>query len=220
MRRLLIGALVAILVGALWYFFVATPINERRTVAETDLEAAQNEEFTLRTTLARLQKIEENQLEYVTAIGQLESAIPPSPQLAELIDDLNFLADENGLAWSSGSYALPVLIDGTDIFEVRVAIQVDGQFFEILGYLYDIADLDRIVRVDAVSLSASEDEAGFHSMAATINAVVFTTSEVTISLDLLEDLEAALEEAVEEAVDEALEEATTESSTTTTTEGA
>ncbi|MDH5373532.1 MAG: type II secretion system protein M, partial [Acidimicrobiia bacterium] len=67
MRRVLIGVLVAVLITALWYFFVASPINERKAVAQTDLETAQTEEFTLRTTLSRLKKIEENQLEYATA---------------------------------------------------------------------------------------------------------------------------------------------------------
>ncbi|MDF1598009.1 MAG: type 4a pilus biogenesis protein PilO [Acidimicrobiia bacterium] len=184
MRRILVGLLIAVLISAVWYFFVVGPINERKETAQIDLETAQTEEFTLRTTLSRLQKIEENQLEYATAIGQLETGIPSTPRLAELIDDLNYLADENGLAWTSGSYTVPNLIQGTEVFEIGVTVQVQGQFFEILGYLYGIADLDRIVRIDSLTLSASTDEAGFHSMNATISGVVFTTSEVVIPLEL------------------------------------
>jgi Tfp pilus assembly protein PilO len=184
MRRILVGFLIAVLITAVWYFFVVGPINERKDTAQIDLETAQTEEFTLRTTLSRLQKIEENQLEYATAIGQLETGIPSTPRLAELIDDLNYLADENGLAWTSGSYTVPSLIQGTEIFEIGFTVQVQGQFFEILGYLYGIADLDRIVRVDSVTLSGTSDEAGFHSMTATIAGVVFTTSEVVIPLEL------------------------------------
>ena len=229
MRRTLVFALIAILIGTLWYFFVVSPINERKDIARIDLETAQTEEFTLRTTLSRLRKIEENQLEYATAINQLENAIPPTPQLAQLIDDLNFLADENGLAWNSASYALPSAVQGSDLFEIRVAIQVDGQFFEVLGYLYSIAELDRIVRVDAVALSSSADESGFHSMAATIDAVVFTTGEVSASLDFLSIVEEAAEEeaadgeaAAEEGSEseESTDDGSSDASTTTTTEGA
>lgn len=221
MRRFLIVLLVAILLAALWWFFVVGPINERKDIAQTDLETAQTEEFTLRTTLSRLKKIEENQLEYATAIGQLETAIPPSPRLAELIDDLSNLADENGLAWASGAYTLPSLIDNTDVFEIGVSVQVQGQFFEILGYLYGIADLERIVRIDSISLSASTDDAGFHAMTANIGGVVFTTSEAAIPIELsalLAEVEAAVEEAVDEAVEELSDEGT-DGSTTTTTEG-
>lgn len=226
MRRVLIGVLVAVLITALWYFFVASPINERKAVAQTDLETAQTEEFTLRTTLSRLKKIEENQLEYATAIGQLETAIPATPRLAELIDDLNFLADENGLDWKSSSYALPTLIAGTDLYEIGVSVQVQGQFFELLGYLYGIADLDRIVRVDSVALQSSSDEAGFHSMTATISGVVFTTSEVVIPIELSSLIPTEVVEEEPPAGDATEEGAATEdgdtaaSSTTTTTEGA
>lgn len=221
MRRLLVVFLVMILITALWWFFVVGPINERKDIAQIDLETAQTEEFTLRTTLSRLKKIEENQLEYATAIGQLEGAIPGAPRLAELIDDLSQLADENGLTWASGSYSLPRAVENTDIFEIGVSVQVQGQFFEILGYLYGIADLERIVRVDSISLSSSADEAGFHAMAASIGGVVFTTSEAVIPVELsslLSEVEEALDEAVDEAAEEPSDE-TTDGSTTTTTEG-
>ena len=118
MRRFLIGLLVAVLISAVWYFFVVGPINERKEIAQTDLETAQTEEFTLRTTLSRLKKIEENQLEYATAIGQLETAIPSTPRLAELIDDLSFLADENGIALSSLAFSTPTLLEEGEVFGV------------------------------------------------------------------------------------------------------
>ncbi len=229
MRRSLIGILIAVLVTAVWYFFVVGPINERKDVARSNLESAQNEEFTLRTTLSRLRKIEENQLEYATAIGQLETAIPSAPRLAELIDDLNFLADETGLAWTSGSYGVPSPIADTDMYSIAVSVQVQGQFFEVLGYLYGISELDRVVRIDAVALSSANDEAGFHTMTATITGMVFTTSDVTIPDDLmLGGLEEPLEEetATEEdggedsAASEDTADGPDESSTTTTTEGA
>lgn len=221
MRRLLVVVLVLILIAALWWFFVVSPINERKEVAQIDLETAQTEEFTLRTTLSRLKKIEENQLEYATAIGQLQTAIPQTPRLAELIDDLSLLADENGLAWASGAYTLPSAIDDSDVFEIGVSVQVEGQFYEILGYLYGIAELDRVVRIDSISLSSTADQAGFHSMSATIGGVVFTTGEASIPIELsslLSEAEALAEEALEDAVEELSEEAT-DGSTTTTTEG-
>ena len=216
MRRLLIFLLVAILISAVWYFFVVSPINERKDIAETDLETAQTEEFTLRTTLSRLKKIDENQLEYTTAIAQLETGIPSVPRLAELIDDLSFLADENGLVWSTGAYTLPSLLEGTDIYQVGVNVVVDGQFFEILGYLYGIGEMDRIVRVDSLSLSPGTDEAGFHTMSASISGAVFTTSDVSV----LFDMEALLEAAAEDAAAESSTTTTTVvDGTTTTTEG-
>ena len=226
MRRFLIFLLISILIAALWYFFVVSPINERKDLAEADLETAQTEEFTLQTTLSRLKKIDENQLEYTTAIGHLEAGIPSTPRLAEIIDDLSLLADENGLAWTTGSYSLPTLIAGTEVYEVGVNVVVAGQFFEVLGYLYGIEEMDRIIRVNSVDLSPGTDDAGFHTMSATISGVAFTTSDVTVLFDAAALLEVAVEsaaeaaaEAADEAAAEAGDEATTDESTTTTTEG-
>lgn len=232
MRRFVVGALVAILITAVWYFFVVGPINERKDIAQTDLETAESQEFTLRTTLSRLQKIEENQLEYATAIGQLETAIPPDPRLAELIDDLSFLADENGIVLANISFSTPTLVPDSDIFVIGTSMTIDGQFFEILGFLYGTAELDRVMTIENLSMTPGADDAGFHTMSATMTGSVYTTSDLGANLDLAELLQ-AVEEAAEEAVEEAVEEAATEAegdsegeaaaeptTTTTTTAGA
>ncbi len=218
MRRFLIGFLVAVLVSAVWYFFVVGPINERKEIAQTDLETAQTEEFTLRTTLSRLKKIEENQLEYATAIGQLETAIPSTPRLAELIDDLSFLADENGVALSSLAFSTPNLLQDTEIFGVGVSMSINGQFFEILGFLYGTAELERVMTIESLSLSPSSDEAGFHTMSASLTGTVYTTSDIAASIDLTDLLPPAeeTEPPVEDAPLDGGGDATDDTTTTTT----
>jgi Tfp pilus assembly protein PilO len=225
MRKFLLGALVAILITAVWYFFVVGPINERKDIAQTDLETAESQEFTLRTTLSRLQKIEENQLEYATAIGQLQTAMP---RLAELIDDLSFLADENGIVLANISFATPTLAPDTDIYVIGASMSIEGQYFEILGFLYGAAELDRVMTIENLSMTPGADDAGFHSMSASLSGSVYTTSDLGANLDLAELLEAVEEaaaEAVEEAVEEALPDAGADDeaaadTTTTTTAGA
>ena len=232
MRRVLIGGLVAILITVAWYFFVVGPINERKDIAQTDLETAESQEFTLRTTLSRLQKIEENQLEYATAIGRLQTAIPPDPRLAELIDDLSFLADENGIVLANISFATPTLAPDTDIFIIGTSMSIEGQFFEILGFLYGAAELDRVMTIESLNMTPSADDSGFHTMSASLSGSVYTTSNLGANLDLAELLQAVEEAAaaaVDEAVDEAAEEAPPDAgaedeaaadTTTTTTAGA
>ena len=59
-------------------------------------------------------------------------------------------------------------------------ISVEGQYFQILGYLYGIADLDRLVRVDGLNVSSSQSADGFTVLSTTINATAFTTGQVVI----------------------------------------
>ncbi len=177
---LIMGLLGLGLVTALWYFFVISPTNTKIADAQDQLAAAEDNQVLLQTQLMRLKKIQENELTYRSAIGALEAAIPPTPQMPALIDDLAQLAVDSGVEWESGTYGNPVEVEGEDYYEIPVNLSVQGQFFEVLGYLYGIADMERIVRIDAVSLSPTEDDAGFTIENVSISAVTFTTGDVVL----------------------------------------
>jgi type IV pilus assembly protein PilO len=182
MRRtgLILGVLAVLLVSALWWFFVISPTNTKIADAQDQTRAAEDNEVLLLTQLSRLKKIQENELTYRSAIGALDAAIPPTPQMPALIDALTELANDSGVEWESGTYGNPVEVEGKDYFEIPVNLTVQGQFFEVLGYLYGIADLERIVRVDSVSLSPTEDDDGFTVENVSISAVTFTTGNVVL----------------------------------------
>ncbi|MGZ8753687.1 MAG: type 4a pilus biogenesis protein PilO [Acidimicrobiia bacterium] len=177
---LILGLLGVVLVTALWWLFVITPTNTKISDVQDQLVSAEDDQVLLQTQLIRLKKIQENELTYRSAIGALEAAIPPTPQMPALIDVLAQLAEDSGVEWQSGTYGNPVEVEGEDYFEIPVNLSVQGQFFEVLGYLYGIADLERIVRIDAVSLSPEQDEDGFTIENVSISAVTFTTGNVVL----------------------------------------
>jgi Tfp pilus assembly protein PilO len=155
-------------------------MNAKTADTQDQLQSAEDNEVLLRTQLARLKKIQENELTYRSAIGALDAAIPPTPQMPALIDALTELANDSGVEWESGTYGNPVEVEDEDYFLIPVNLTVRGQFFEVLGYLYGIADLERIVRIDAVSLSPTEDDEGFTLEDVSISAVTFTTGNVVL----------------------------------------
>jgi type IV pilus assembly protein PilO len=177
---LILGVLGALLLTALWWFFVISPTNERTSEARDQLESEQDNQVLLQTQLMRLKKIQENELTYRSAIGAMEAGIPPTPQMPALIDVLSELAADSGIEWESGTYGNPAEVEGEDYFEIPVNLTVKGQFFEVLGYLYGIADLERIVRIDAISISPEQDDAGFTLESVSISAVTFTTGNVVL----------------------------------------
>jgi type IV pilus assembly protein PilO len=177
---LVFGILGFVLVTALWWFFVISPTNTKIADAQDALESERDRQVLLQTQLMRLKKIQENELTYRSAIGALEAAIPPTPQMPALIDVLAELAVDSGVQWESGTYGNPVEVEGEDYFAIPLNLSVQGQFFEVLGYLYGIADLERIVRIDAVSLTPQEDDDGFTVENVSISAVTFTTGDVVL----------------------------------------
>jgi len=171
------GVLGILLVTALWYMFAMRPINENITDTEAQIQTEQDNEVLLRTRLASLKKIQDNELSYLSAIGAMDAQIPSTPQMPALIDDLDVLADETGVDWLGSTIGDPTVIEGQDYFEIPISIRIQGQFFEVLGYLYGMADLERLVRIDNVAVSPTDID-GFTMLDVTIGAKAFTTSDL------------------------------------------
>jgi len=179
------------------------PIQDRIVETETEIEAESDKEFRLTSQRAARQKIEDNMLSYLAAIAEIERSIPATAQTATLIDELSSLATETGVGWESGSYGNPTVVEGEGYLEIAVDVTIRGQFFEMLGYLYGIADLDRLIRIDSISISPSQDEDGFTILVVAISAKAFTSADVVIPIvegeDLPPDEEPALDEEAEAA---------------------
>ena len=172
---LLLALLAGLLITALFFLFVISPMNVRIGELRDELEAAKNEEMTLRTTLGRLKKIQESELAYISAVGALETAIPPNPDLADFVDQLNVLMQETGIVWQSITPGVPTPVEGQAYLEIVVTLVLEGQYFETLGYLYGLAELERLVVVDAVSIASSQDEDGLTMLNVTLSSRIFTT---------------------------------------------
>lgn len=181
MRRVLIAILIAILLAVAWWFLLGSRWNERTTDARTQLEQEENIERDLQRRLAALQVVADNTLEYQTAVDDLRRSIPPSPQMDVLIDELSTLATDSGVTWESATYSNPVgepLDSG--IREILMSIEVEGQYFEILGYLYGIEEVDRLLTIRGVTFSAALDDDGFNIISARITALAYTTGAVVV----------------------------------------
>ncbi|HEY5578419.1 MAG TPA: type 4a pilus biogenesis protein PilO, partial [Acidimicrobiia bacterium] len=163
MRRpvLLLVVLGALVVTIGWYLLFISSSNNEIAEANDQLELAQDEELRLETQLKRLQRIQENQLLYVEALGAVEAGIPPTPQEAALLDDLAALEAEAGVVLDGVTLSLPQALEGQDYLVIPLSLVIEGQYFEVLGFVYGLEDLDRIVVIKSVTISSSEDEDGF-----------------------------------------------------------
>ena len=151
--KIAVGVLVLILLTVAWWLFIFGPKREAIAAANAELEGALLRQSTLQTRVAQLQEIKDNELSYMFAIGQMESSIPATPQADTFIEDMTFLADSTGVELISITLAPPATSPDSAGFEVQVALSVEGEFFEVLGFLYGVEALDRLVRVDSVGLT-------------------------------------------------------------------
>ncbi len=181
MRRLLIiGLPVAILITAAWWFLVVTPINDEIIDQESQLDVLQTQEASLRQQLSALRQVNDRLPEYQRAVADMQRSIPPTPQIDSLIDDLKVLADDTNVVWSAVAFSTPGEETPEGFRTITVNMTVTGQYFELLGYLYGVSELDRLVRIDTLSFSPSLTDEGFNEITLTINAVAFTTGSIVV----------------------------------------
>lgn len=164
-------ALMAILgmlaVTALWWVFLVAPRNAETADVDANIDAERTREATLRQQIANLQDIKDQEVSYLFAIGQMENAIPEFPEVDAFLEELNFLANRTGVILEQVSLATPIepAEDAGGPLTINATMNVQGQYFEVLGFLYGLEAMERLVRVETVSLrpievSDEDDEEG------------------------------------------------------------
>ncbi|MFH1329281.1 MAG: type 4a pilus biogenesis protein PilO [Actinomycetota bacterium] len=179
MRRwVILGLLVAVFLTVAWWLFFISPRNARVAEARGDLETARDREMALRAQVGQLHAIRDAEVEYLAAIGQLESLIPDRPLLDGFIDDVYALCGTTGVELLSMAPAEPVPKTDSSLRQISVAMTIDGEFFEVLGFLFGVMDMDRLVRVDAVTISSGQDETGATSLSVSLSLRLFTLADL------------------------------------------
>jgi Tfp pilus assembly protein PilO len=174
----ILGLLMALLLAVAWWFFFISPRNARIAEAGDDLDAAQDQEMALRAQVVQLQGIRDSEVEYLAGIGQLETLIPDQPLLDEFIDEVYALCGSTGVELLNMAPALPVPAVDSLLRQFTVTVTIDGEFFEVLGFLFGVMDMDRLVRVDSVAVSSGQDEAGATSLSVSLSLRAFTLADL------------------------------------------
>jgi Tfp pilus assembly protein PilO len=183
----ILGVLVALLLAVAWWFFFISPRNARIAQAGDDLGAAQNQELALRAQVGQLMAIRDAEVEYLAGIGQLERLIPERPLLDEFIENLYALCGTTGVELLNLAPALPVPVPESSLRQITVAATVEGEFFEVLGFLFGVMDMDRLVRVDAIAVSSGQNETGGTFLSVSLSMRLFTLADLVPIAEVPDD---------------------------------
>ena len=153
-RGLLIGLIVGgLAIVLLWYLVLFSPTSKDLDDTKSQVTAAEAQKQDLAATVHRLQGLAKNAPQQQATLRRLNAAVPATPELAAFIIQANQIATESGIDWLAISPAPPAAgASGASV--IAVSIQVQGGFFQVLDYLNRLEDLERLVVVDNVNISA------------------------------------------------------------------
>ncbi len=152
-------AIVAVVLGLIvvllaWNMFFYSPAGHDVDDAREARDAAQVEKNDLASQVAALEALAENQPDFEVVRDRVNSMIPEQTDLAAFIVSANDIAEDSGLFWINIAPAEPTP-GPTGASEIAMTIQLEGGYYQVLDYLNQLEDLQRIVVVDSITVDAS-----------------------------------------------------------------
>jgi Tfp pilus assembly protein PilO len=150
----------AILLVIVWYFLLFAPTSSDLNDTRDEVAAAERQKQELENSIRRLEELSANQTQQEADLRALNAAIPPTPDLGAFILQANEIASASGIDWLSISPTPPVANTSGANSTIALSMQIEGGFFQLLDYLNRMEDLDRLVIIDSISVSAGSESAG------------------------------------------------------------
>ncbi len=149
-KNLVVGAIVVLLVGALWYRVVYSPMESKASKAKTAAHDADQTAATLRQQISAAEKRAKAQN---VGTQVLLAAVPIDAAEASFLRSIDALRVSSGADWQSITPALPTTTGS--LATITVGISVQGNEDQLARYVSGLSSLKRLFVLDTLSLSAS-----------------------------------------------------------------
>jgi type IV pilus assembly protein PilO len=141
----LVGGLVAILVVALYWFFVLSPLRGKIDDTQTQIDAANTQLVSLQAQMALL---------------ELSKMLPDQDEIPSLLLQIQDLATESGIDFMMMTPSKAAATSSSGTYQtIPLSLQFAGTFFDVNDFLYRIEQLaaapGRILSVQNLTLTPS-----------------------------------------------------------------
>lgn len=138
----LVAGLVAVLLIVVFFLLLWRPQSERIAEIEAEREAAEQEQVELQARIDRLEEVRRDAPVYAADIVAAESVVPRETAMPPAFRQLQTAADDAGVELLSISPDRPTpLEEGPEgLAAIRISLEVNGEYFEIVDFLRRIED--------------------------------------------------------------------------------
>jgi Tfp pilus assembly protein PilO len=175
---LAVGAALALLL--VWYAALFRPASHHLSSARRSYASAQQQVSQLQQQVVSLEALEKQIPADKAHLAQLDAAVPHSPDLKGLLDQLHALATATGVqltivspsqpASTTGSPAAASALGGAQTSQV--VLTMTGSYQQIAAFLTGLSRMPRAVVVDTANITA----AAGHGLTAELTTQIFYTS--------------------------------------------
>ena len=155
--RLVLAIVVAVLVNALFFFFVVRAKQSDLGEVRDQVEAAKNETQSLQAELHRRQELKADAPKLQAELNRLTQLVPQKNEVPNFIFQVEQAANQSGVDFVQITPEVPKPPpEGATLAEVRTTVAAEGGFFAIQDLIRRLYSLDRAVRIDNFDLTATD----------------------------------------------------------------
>ena len=183
-RLLGIGAGAAVLVALVWYLALWSPRSSAYNKAHSEVTQSEASIQSLQAQIAQLQAQAKSGGGASSGRQAVEAAaVPPQPNLAQLIDQINAAATASGVTFVSITPTEPAAPSGTSggASVMNVTINATGGYYQAIDFINRLDSLPRLMVIEGVTMnpgsaSSSAASASGIPLTMTLSTQVFTTA--------------------------------------------
>jgi Tfp pilus assembly protein PilO len=178
-RGLILGVLLALIITAAWWFLFMAPKSAEISDFNEERDTAQLEQSTLEGRRNQLQALAASEGDFLLGLSEVQASIPVTPDGAALIEDINGIAEASGVDLLTFSPAVPVESAIPGLVEIQMQMTFEAPYFKVLSFLFALEDLERLVRVDQISVTSRILEDGTNLLSTALTASAFSSSDLS-----------------------------------------
>jgi len=177
-RGLIFGLLLLVIITAGWWLLFMSPKSGEISEFNEQRDAARLEQSTLESRRNELAALAAKEGDFLLGISEVQASIPATPDGAALIEDINSLAETTGIELLSFSPSVPAESTIEGLVEIQMTMTFEAPYFKVLSFLFALEDLERLVRVDQISVTSAVLEDGTNLLSTSLSASAFSLSEL------------------------------------------
>lgn len=178
-RGLILGILGLFVITVAWWFLFMAPKSGEISDFNDQRDAAEIEQRTLESRRDELRALEAQEGDFLLGLSEVQASIPLNPDGAALIEDINDIVEDTGVELLSFSPSIPAPSALPGLTEIQMTITFEAPYFQVLSFLFALEDLERLVRVDQISITATVLEDGTNLLSTTLTAAAFSINDLS-----------------------------------------
>ena len=156
-KNLIVAALAVLLVGALWYRVVYSPMESKAAKAKVSAQEADTTSQNLRQAINGTTGSNKNTKKKDIAPEVMLKAVPIDNAEASFLRAVDTLRVTSGAEWQSITPSVPTPVG--NVTSINVAITLQGTEAQVASYVAGLAGLSRIFVLDNLSITPGGSQA-------------------------------------------------------------